>query len=271
MIGQFIFPTCEAAALSVAAYLRNTPRDTTSQPVDISVELLVFQQGQLIVHEADFGHIPFGGVLEVSERTCASLSPVGTERLVVARCRTPDASDSYFAQEHHLSYENARTGVFDSLLYDQLPLVKPGRRASPIVLLAPKAWISADVNSYVAFSNVGASEEVVSQAEPLVVSVLATSGEVLCTQTYDEPQNSVLLFDVRAALAGRRCHSGRPELVNVVARGGSSMYAIMTFVINQATGNFALEHSLSPHYYVTEGLPRVRAEALSNLQRVEAL
>lgn len=266
MIGQFIFPTCEVAGLRVAAYLRNTPRDSASQPVDIDVELEVFQRGQLVVHEPEFGTIPFGGVLEVSERTCGALAPVGSDRLVVARCRTPDGSDSYFAQEHHLSYENPRTGVFDSLLYDQLPLVKAGRRASPIILLAPKAWVSTDVNSFVAFANVGASATAEPQAEPLVISVLSKTGEVLSTDTYDEPQNSALLFDVRAALRGMLGDSDTPELVNVVARGGASMYAIMTFVVNRATGNFALEHSLSPHYYVTDGLARVRTEALSTLQ-----
>jgi len=270
MIGQFIFPTCEVAGLRVAAYLRNTPRGVGSQSGDIGVELQVFQRGELVAHEPDFGTIPFGGVLEVSERTCAALAPVGADRLVVARCRTADGSDSYFAQEHHLSYENHRTGVFDSLLYDQLPLVKPGRRASPIILLAPKAWISADVNSFVAFANVGASAAAEPQAVPLVVSILSTDGEVLSTDTYDEPQNSALLFDVRGALRGKLGNSDAPQLVNVVARGGASMYAIMTFVVNQITGNFALEHSLSPHYYVTEGLARVRTEALSTLHTAGA-
>lgn len=264
MIGQFIFPTCEAAGLRTAAYLRNTARGDENSSPDLRVEVMVFQNGELVLHEPEFGAIPFGGALELSERTCSGLAPSGADRLVVARCRTPDDSDGYFAQEHHLSYENPRTGVFDSLLYDQLPLSKPGRRASPIILLAPKAWVGGDVNSFVAFANVGSSTASSPQGEPLTISVLSTEGAVLCTEVYDEPTNSALLFDVERALQGHPA-SETPELLNVVARGGASMYAIMTFVVNRRTGNFALEHSLSPHYYVTEGLARVRDEALSTV------
>ncbi|HEV2643618.1 MAG TPA: hypothetical protein VGT98_12960 [Candidatus Elarobacter sp.] len=266
MIGQFIFPTCEAAGLRVAAYLRNTPRgEMMSSAPDLAVDLQVFEHGTLVAHEPTFGVIPLGGVLEVSERTCAALASSGRERLVVARCSTPDGSETYFPQEHHLSYENVRTGVFDSLLYDQLPIVKPGRRASPIILLAPKAWVGRDLNSFVAFANVGAPGESSMQSEPLVISVLRTTGELLTTQVIEEPVNSALLFDVHAALGDDPLVAGAPTLVNVVARGGASKYAIMTFVVNHATGNFALEHSLSPHYYVTDGLARVRSEALSTL------
>lgn len=264
MIGQFIFPTCQAGGLRVAAYLRNTPRDGVVGPVvGVSVELQVFEHGRSIAHEREFGTIPPDGVLEVSGRTFSAVGEGTRDRLVVARLRTPDGSDGYFAQEHHLTYENPLTGVFDSLLYDQLPIGKPGRRASPIILIAPKAWVGRHVNSLVAFANVGGSSVPTVQAQPLVISVLSSTGEVLSSEVFEEPENSALLFDVRAALRGHLSDAETPKMVNVVARGGASMYAIMTFVINKRTGNFALEHSLSPHYYVTDGLARVRDEALS--------
>ncbi|MGI8509601.1 MAG: hypothetical protein ACR2MQ_09775 [Gemmatimonadaceae bacterium] len=271
MIGQFIFPTCETGHLRVAAYLRNTQRDGVARPpVDVSVELQVFEKGRSIAHEPAFGTIPFEGVLEVSERTFPAVGEGACDRLVVARLRTPDDVDGYFAQEHQLTYENPRTGVFDSLLYDQLPIGKPGRRASPIILIAPKAWVGRDVNSLVAFANVGGAVVPTAQGQPLTISVLSSGGEVLSSNVFEEPENSALLFDVRAALRGHLSDAETPKMVNVVARGGASMYAIMTFVINKRTGNFALEHSLSPHYYVTDGLARVRDEALSTLIRPRA-
>ena len=41
-------------------------------------------------------------------------------------------------------------------------------------------------------------------------------------------------------------------------------FAIVTFVINEETNNMALEHSLSPHYYVSSNLKKVRDEALKS-------
>jgi hypothetical protein len=102
------------------------------------------------------------------------------------------------------------------------------------------------------------------QARELQIHVLDGSGASLAEETVSLPENSCYVFDVRKGLAGKARLEEDPKLFNVVARGGAASFAVVTFVINEKTGNMAVEHSLSPHYYVSTGLARVRAEALTN-------
>jgi hypothetical protein len=159
-------------------------------------------------------------------------------------------------------YENPATGVLDSLLYDQLPLSKPGADPSPIILLAPKVWVGAHVNSFVAFANTTEALEVRQQGRPLTISVMTQAGHIVCSRDFHENENSVLLFDVRRAVRDHLELGPQPVFLTVLARGGASYFAIMAFVKNERTGNFALEHSLSPHYYMSGDQRRVRREAL---------
>lgn len=75
--------------------------------------------------------------------------------------------------------------------------------------------------------------------------------------------SGVYVVEVRSRLPAEYSRrAGPPRLVNVVARGGAAQFAIMTFVVNHRTGAIALEHSLSPHYYVRDHGGRLRREAL---------
>lgn len=266
MIGQFMAPTCEAANLKARILLRNTEREGQAVPdvlrdEGLHVDLRVFEQGRLRFHAPDFAHVCFDDVVEITEESCPALRVDQHELLIVARCSVPGHS-SFYNQEHCLMYQNRRTGVFDSLLYDQIPPPRRDRKPSPIVVIAPKAWVGERFNSYVTFSNSTDAIEPRRQAVPLQVSVLDEQGTILASREYEEFENSVLLFDVREAICGRIALTRTPRFFNVVARGGASSYAIMTFVSNDETGNFALEHSLSPHYYMSGDFARVRSEAL---------
>lgn len=267
MLGQFIIPTCAPAGLRMRAYMRNTLRVGESCPPElrrqgISVDLRVFANGALRYHEPQFAKVPFDGVQEISEATCPALSGDQAGILIVARCSLPSGDDAYFAQEHQLFCESPRTGAFNSLLYDQIPVTKPNRTPPPIILVAPKTWAGTSLNSYVAFASTNSTLDSRPQGRPLTVSVLDERGTVLVRKDQELSENSVFLFDVRAAVRERLEMTDVPRFFTVVARGGASSFAIMTFVVNEATGNVALEHSLSPHYYMSGDQRRVRDEAL---------
>jgi hypothetical protein len=50
-------------------------------------------------------------------------------------------------------------------------------------------------------------------------------------------------------------------MITVVARGDGISCVLLTFIHNKKTDALALEHSLSPHYYMTGDFSRVRKEA----------
>jgi hypothetical protein len=265
MLGQFIIPGAPTG-LSVKAFLRNTSRNGESLQPDMrrkgmSVDLRVFRFGQLEHHDPDFAKVPYNGVQEISATTCSEIHGNQSDLLIVARCSLPDG-DGYFGQEHQLIYENLQTGAVSSLLYDQSPIPRVGSRSSPIVLLAPKIWLGKTLNSFVAFASTNSTLQPGVQARPLKITVLTQKGEIICANEYPLMENSTFLFDVKEAVSEKMEITDAPVLLTIVAKGGASSFAIMTFAINESTGNFALEHSLPPDYYISGDRQRVRLEAL---------
>jgi hypothetical protein len=266
MVGQFIIPSGAPAGLRIKAYIRNTARDSEPFPIEVrqqglAVDLRVFAKGKLIYRNPRFARVPFDGVQEISETTCPALAGAQSDLLVIAECSLPSVGPTYFSQEHQLGFENPSTRISGSVLYDHLPLVT-AKKFSPIVLLAPKVWVGSHFKSFVAFASSNSSTNSATQREPLVVTILDEQGRQISSERFEPMENSAFLFDVKRALTGKVDLGPVPQFFNVVAKGGASSFVIVTFVINEETGNFALEHSLSPHYYAAEGLQRVRKEAL---------
>ncbi|MCB1509848.1 MAG: methyltransferase domain-containing protein [Hyphomicrobiaceae bacterium] len=266
--GQFIIPSCAEGGARIRAYLRNTVRLGEGFPVELRkdgmlVDLRVFRDGALIHHDPVFARIPIDGVQEISEATCPALEGDQAGLLVVARCSLPTDGPTYFGQEHLLSYVHAKSGNVASVLYDQLPILTENKPFSPIVLLGPKALVGRKHNTFTVFASTNSSMREGAQARPMEVSVLDQAGKVIATESIQIAENGAHSFDVRAAIEGKVEIGDTPVLYNVVARGGAASYAIVTFVVNEETGNMALEHSLSPHYYVSGNLAAVRKDALS--------
>jgi hypothetical protein len=270
MQGQFIFTTCNRADLSLTALLRNTPRDdaaASADTPDMQVGLQVFHDGVLEYESADFATIPARGFAEVSPRTCPILNDATREFLLLGRCRRA-AGDQYFPQEHQVIYESRADGRTTSLLYDQMPV--PGTtKTNSILLLAPKVWLSAEVDTFIALANVGSYSSGRSGGSSWQVDFLGQNGEQVHSMAVDLVQNASHVIDVKQVLAGRFAVTEELKMLTVVARGETGLCAILTFLRNRKTRALALEHSLSPHYYMDGDFARVRREAflLSGLLR----
>ena len=263
MQGQFIFSTCRAAGLNMRALLRNGARG--GEPVkedadtsDMAVSLKVFHAGVLEYESTSFASIPYGGYTEVSDDTCPILADGRREYLLIAHCRR-GAGDQYFAQEHQLIYETASGGRTTSLIYDQLPVASG--KTNSILLLSPKAWVSNDVDTFICVANLGdpRSDEVAGSSWQ--VEFLEQSGARIHTLSLDLAQNGSHLIDVKRELRGRVVLSEQPRMFTIVARGATIGAVILTFLVNRKTQAVALEHSLSPHYYMNGDFSRVRREA----------
>jgi hypothetical protein len=264
MMGQFIFASCHSIGFGVRALLRNTGREGVSvsaggRGAPIAIDLCIYREGELLASYPRFGEIATDELLEISATTCPELGTSG-EHLVVARCSIGSGNE-YFAQEHQLIYERSASNTFATLLYDQMPLPRQGSSAPPIVLLAPKAWVSTELACSVVFATAAVDGHRGYQDQPLEIAVLNEQGGVIAHEERAVREHDVLIFDVRDAVAGRVPLGRSPSFFDVVARGGAGSFAILTILVNETTGACAVEHSLSPHYYASR-LERLRSEAL---------
>lgn len=264
MLGQFIFSTCNHAGLNLTAILRNTSREGKQSQrglstEDMHVSLKIFHVGVLEFDAPDFATIPLGGHVEVSEKTCPVLADDKREFLLIAHCKRGEG-DQYFPQEHQVVYGRRESSRTTSLAYDQMPVVL-GAKAKPIVLLAPKVWVSNDVNTFISFANVDNGHFDRVAETPWEITFLAQNGKRLHILTLGLKQNGCYVLDVKSALSGHVEFTDQLQMLNIVARGDGVWCVILTFVQNQRTGALALEHSLSPHYYMDGDFARVRKEA----------
>jgi hypothetical protein len=263
MQGQFIFSTCAAAGLRMRALLRNGARG--GEPVaaganmaEMKVSLRVFHAGVLEYESASFASIPYGDYAEVSDDTCPILADQRKEYLLIAHRRRGDG-DQYFAQEHQLTYDTGAGGRTTSLIYDQLPVASG--KINSILLLSPKAWVSHDVDTFICVANVGNPRSDGMAGSSWQIEFLEQSGAIIHALSLDLAQNGSHLIDVKRELQGRLELSRQPKMLTVVARGATVGAVILTFLINRKTQAVALEHSLSPHYYMNGDFSRVRREA----------
>ena len=263
MLGQFIFNTCNHAGLNLKALLRNSARSGSLSERelnngDMHVSLKAFHAGNVVFDAIDFCTIRSGNHVEISEKNCPILADNNKEFTLVAQCKRGDG-EQYFPQEHQVIYSKKGDARTTSLVYDQLPVL--GAKAKPILLLAPKVWASKDVNTFISFANSDEAHTDKVVATKWKIDLLAQDGKILRTLELDLKLNDVYLLDVKSALSGIIEFTEQLQMIHVVARGESVSCVILTFVQNQKTGALALEHSLSPHYYMNGDFNRVRKEA----------
>jgi len=264
MLGQFVIPTLHSLGLNVRGILRNTPRGIWDpkplgqKDLETEVSIQIYHQGKAVLGEAKKVTIPYGGFYEISSENFPALNEP-EEQLIIARCKLGD-KPGYFPQEHQMLYLDKNKPNWASLIFDQIPVLTNNSPSAPIILIAPKIWVSQSINTYVIFSFV--SDLPSNQAGKMVLNVITQSGEIIHTETKPEKYNDIWIFDSRAAVEGKLKLTDEPLCLNVTARGGTGSQVIFTCIRNDKTGSIALEHSLSPHYYFSGDRNRVRNEAL---------
>lgn len=257
-VGQFLFSTCRAGNVRVRAYLRNTSRDPgrTCPAGSLELTVEVWHQQRRLDSLRREAVIPPDGFFLLDERDFGASLPATGECLFKVYCRRAAETPGYFAQEHQVVYEDVESGKHCSVLYDQLPILPPLAVPTPIVLLAPKAWVGRHMNSYVIFA--GGSEA--RAGGSLSIHAFAEDGRRLATREAVLAANDAFVFDCRRELG---IDDATPRFVNIFAHGGCSSYAISTLVKNELSHNVGIEHSLSPHYYISGNRARVRDDVVA--------
>jgi hypothetical protein len=260
MQGQFIYATSRAAGLIVNAIIRNTSRilDSSAEQSDMHIELFIFQNGKQIYQNTSYSVIKHGAFLEINEKDL----PLNAnhEGLIIVRC-SRGSEDGYFPQEHQLNYEPIESpSKVASVVYDQLPVIlSESAKPRSILLLASKVWLSSTLNTYISFAN--QTPFLTTTNVGWDISIFDCSGSLVKKIHLSSSENDVYILSVKDILKKTVPFSNNKEMYTLVARGEVISSVLLTFLKNELTGNIAIEHSLSPHYYMDGDFSKVRKEA----------
>jgi hypothetical protein len=272
MKAQFIFSTARAAGVSLRAVINNSLNSSTAEQVPLRekglrVSIKIFQEGKLLRSIPDHASVALNESFDLNEDSIRTLVPnenPALETLIVATCAIGEEFDErYFSQEHQIVYSSRTSNFSASVLYEQQPLSPRQGSPRPIVLIAPKCWISESIDSYTAVCNASPRVENSIEMQSMEFSLLDSSGTLVNRKSISFQANGAFLLSGKSLLPESHRLSAKPEFFTVCAKGGASTFAISTLVVNRKSGSFALEHSLSPHYYLGGDLARARQTALT--------
>jgi hypothetical protein len=246
--GNFIYATCRRVGFSTRSFIQNTPRDdwssATGPAMQVSVE--VYCDGALHARHPGWAEVPFLGHVEIVESAFVPSGDPEREYVFVVRCERSAAKPGYFAQEHQLIYEHAATGRPCSVLFDQMPALPPNKRPSPIILLAPKLWLGPDRNTFLIAAGY---QERGDAPSPLDVFLFDAAGQLVGGRTFAESHNRGRAIDCRELLA--QSVGTETKLYTALGRGGCGSYTFLSLSHDARTATSMVEHSLSPHYYIS--------------------
>jgi hypothetical protein len=265
MRGRYIYPACGTLGLESFCFLRNTFRNSSSPDIseDIVASIKIYNDGKKVYENLSLVQLGIGGYKEIKISELVSGYDAKKNYMVIVDTVKDKADDfSYFPQEHQVEYQNAQ-GNRAALLYDQQPAFARGGKYSPIIVLAPKVLVGKDINSYCVIANYRAEEDNEQQSEPLEISLIDQNGKLVGNHKKNLKFNSTYIFDVKECLGEDfKYPDSGAEFLNLTAKSGEAIYAILVIIKNERTGNIGIEHSLPPHYYVSGEKSKIRAEAL---------
>lgn len=241
---------------------RNSDEERRIRQFGMQVDLEFFCDGKSLLKAENYRTLQLNEWLVLDEDAFSEIKSVqGAEVLIVATSTLDKATKGFFSQEHQVTYTNEKTGFSSTLLYDQLPILATGKTPNPIVLLAPKCWVGKGLDTYVVFAN-SIPGLPGPEIQTITFYIINDLGEIVATHQETIKSNGVFVYSLREKLPPHLLSDTEVKFYSVSASGGQSSITISTFVVNQASGCFALEHSLSPHYYLSGDLRKIRSEAL---------
>jgi hypothetical protein len=246
--GNFIYATCRQAGFSTRSFIQNTPRDDwrEARGATMQVSVEVYADGELHVARPAWAEVPFLGHVEVVEDDFITEQVRGREYVFVVKCERAAAAPGYFPQEHQLIYDHRATAHMCSVLFDQMPALAPRKPPSPVILLAPKLWLGPERTTHLM---VAGYRERDGADSSLDIMLFDADGQLLTSRTFPETHNRGMAVDCRALLGEGAATETR--LYTALGRGGCGSYTFLSLSHDARSGTSMVEHSLSPHYYIS--------------------
>lgn len=271
MKGSFFFAALPNLSFTTKVSLRSSSR-SLSKPLYVAdseaamtASIKVFQEGEILFEEDKFCSIGTDQSFEFDDQKFVSLVDEAHPYMIRLICSKGNSNENtYFPQEHQISYFSKNNDASAYLLYDQLPLLVEGKAPSPVVLMAPKAMISKTVDTHLI---VASSNNICDSREKNAkfwIAIVDQKGNLIAERSYHFWKNSASSISIRDFIAGKVDISQDIALFNVLGKGGNSSFSIYSIVESTQPYSLGIEHSLPPFYFSSGNINVVRGQALSN-------
>jgi len=248
--------------------LNNSARNSDTEEIrkikhsGMTIDLTVFSQGEIIYSKKEYASLSMDESIHLKHNDFDSLfNTTSQEFTLVFNCYFKK-SELFIPQEHQVLYSTSNK-KYATILYDQFPNIVNLPKINPIVLLAPKIWLSTTINTYILITSINENNLDPSQRYPFKIHILNEEGNIILTCNIDAYNRSVLL-DIKALLSKKVSIDEKISFFTLVAKGGGNgATVISTLIQNLETNSLALEHSLNPGYYSSGNRTKIRKDALN--------
>jgi hypothetical protein len=271
VVENFLLASGFSFGLDFSVIVRNAPGQTEleekNNDLDSTFELLIYLDGEMVYKKENYAEIPFNGFYELKSSDIDFQFDRSKEYLIMVRGIKERDNDKTISREYVINYHNTNFPRRKSMLiFDAFPHVENKKSYAPITLLAHKCWLSSEVDCAIYFCNMnsGVTEKTLS-SQPLSISIVSESGEIIAKHDAPIYLNSAYKFDVRDHLPQSIILDQKLKFFNVIAAGHDAQFSIFTVMKNKVSGALAMEHSLPPYYYVNpQNMADVRGKFLKN-------
>lgn len=265
-MGRFIVPSCIEAKSDVNVILNNTKRGGDTEEITmlkktgLLIDLYIISEGKLLFSQKKYLKIQFGESVEVLQKSFECLKEIEDNFAMVFDCYYKDYYKN-IPQEHQVIYSDKVNQKISTVLYDSFPQIT-NQGKHPIVLLAPKIWVSKEINTYVIITNINENAFTKNEFFPFQFDLLNENGDIIVSDKITI-YNSTYVIDIRKILSDEINLTETLLFFTLVAKGGGDASCVInTLIKNDLTSSMAVEHSLYPAYYMSGNRDRLREESL---------
>lgn len=278
IIENFLFASGFSFGLDFSVIVRNSPGQTELDPENVTInsaenvissfDLLIYFEGELLYKKENYAAIPYHGFYELKSSQIEFNFDRNKDYLVVVRGNKERDNDKTISREYVINYQNVAFPKRKAMvIFDAFPHFENKKSYNPITLLAHKCWVSSEVDCAIYFCNINSGVEYKTKSsKPLVISILSEAGEVVAKHEAEIWLNSIYKFEVKKHLPQSILLDKNLKFFNAIAAGHDAQFSIFTVLRNNVSGALAMEHSLSPYYYLLNptNMIDVRSKFLKN-------
>lgn len=175
--------------------------------------------------------------------------------------KTVDAS---FVREHQVIYKNAKNNKFGTVVFENLP--KAGKAPATIICIAHKCFISDEINAIICLGIREPHGSDIASEAVLEYVLLDEKGNQASQNKVKVLTNSTYYIDIKKEEEKfLKSKSDKMRFYTLGLRVHNARCILYTALLNEKTGNMAIEHSLAPLYYTeSKDLGEIRKTAISN-------
>lgn len=261
--GALFIPTLNKLKTDLSVIINNYNRHHYQvSGEDVGYKMKVFSEGRLIVEQEEkiiqpeqFLRFDFDKIFGLEK---------SREYLFCFDFAFKKTLDASFVREHQVIYKNEESNKFGTVIFENLP--KAGKAPATIICIAHKCFVSTEINTIICLGIRNGNGENVATEAMLEYVLLDEKGSLISQKKVNILTNSTHYIDIKKEEAELlKNKSDKIRFYTLALRIHNARCILYATILNEKTGNLAIEHSLAPLYYTdSKDLSEIRKTAISN-------